>query len=164
MTWLLPLALFLRSVTDAGFAGFRDAAGRDARIFKAELFRRAIRRGLVHGVIASLVGLGIAALASLFTPFDELLEAARWMVVPLAAYASLVLVALGVWATAEADLRTLASVVILGPFTLVRPWVISSAAAVAAWHAPSWPARAAVGVVCGLQLAIEPWLGRAWKT
>ena len=82
---------------------------------------------------------------------------------PLAVYASLVLAALGVWATAEADLRTLASVVILGPFTLVRPWVIVFAACLGAWHAHTWPARGAVIAVCALQLAIEPWLGRNWK-
>jgi hypothetical protein len=161
MSWLVPLALFALCVTDAGFAGFRDAAGRDARIFKAELFRRAIRRGLLHGILAGALGLGIALGATLLVPFDDLLEAARWMLLPLAGYATLVLAALGVWATAEADLRTLASVVVLGPFTLVRPLVIASAAFLGAWHAPSWPARGAVAAVCALQLAIEPWLGRA---
>ena len=38
------LLLWILCLTDAAFAGYRDAAGRDARIFKAELYRRAIRR------------------------------------------------------------------------------------------------------------------------
>jgi hypothetical protein len=160
MRLILPLALFALSVTDAGFAGFRDAAGRDGRIFKTELFRRAIRRGLRYGILASALGLLIALAVN---RFDELLEAARWMMLPLAAYASAVLCALGVWATAEADFRTLASVIILGPFTLIRPWVIAFAALLGALHAHTWPARGAVIAVCALQLAIEPWLGRAWS-
>jgi hypothetical protein len=155
---IVPLAFFALSVTDAAFCGFRDAAGRDARIFKAELFRR----GLLAGLAVCAVGVALAAAVAFAGDYDDLLGAAQAMLPPLAVYASLVLAAMGVWATAEADLRTLASVVILGPFTLVRPGVVIAAAALGAVHAASWPARAAVVIASLLQLVIEPWLGRAW--
>jgi hypothetical protein len=161
---ILPLVFFVLSVTDAAFAGFRDAAGRDAHIFKAELFRRAIRRGLVTGIAVCAIGAALAVAVALVGDYDDLLGAAQAMLPPLAVYASLVLAAMGVWATAEADLRTLASVVVLGPFTLARPWVIAAAAALGAVHAASWPTRAAVVIACALQLSIEPWLGRAWRS
>jgi hypothetical protein len=160
---ILPLAFFALSVTDAAFAGFRDAAGRDARIFKAELFRRAIRRGALLGILVSVIGCGLAAAVAFSGNYNDLLQAAQGMLPPLAVYATLVLVAMGVWATAEADLRTLASVVVLGPFTLVRPWVIIGAGALGLMHASAWPSRAAIVIACALQLAIEPWLGRSWS-
>ncbi len=164
---MIAVALWVLCVTDAAFAGFRDAAGRDARIFKADFYRAAIRRGLMAGLVVSLlVGLGLAVIvASAPDPaarFAELLRCADWLTLVLGSYAAIVLVALGVWAAAEADLRTLASVLVLGPFTLARPWVIVAAAGLAVWAAPStWAAAAVIGA-CALQLAVEPWLGRRW--
>jgi hypothetical protein len=165
----MAFALWVLCVTDAAFAGFRDAAGRDARIFKADFYRAAIRRGLGAGLVVSLlVALGVggvvAAAPDPAARFAELLVCATWLTVVLGSYATVVLLALGVWAAAEADRRTLASVLVLGPFTLVRPWVIIAAAVLAVRAAPSsWAAVAVVGA-CALQLAVEPWLGRRWRT
>jgi hypothetical protein len=78
-----------------------------------------------------------------------------WVLLP---YATLTLVGMGIWAAAEADARTLASVVVLGPFTLIRPWVIAAAAVVGAWKAPGFTAALVTLAACGAQLAIEPWL------
>jgi hypothetical protein len=162
------LLLAILCLTDAAFAGYRDAAGRDARIFKAELYRRAIRRGLRFGfgVAALTVVLATAALAAAPSPyarFAELTTTAWWMLPILAVYATVVLVAMGLWAAAEADVRTLASVTVLGPFTLIRPWVIAAAGALGAWHAPSVPAALVAVGACVLQIGLEPWLGRAWR-
>jgi hypothetical protein len=163
----MAVALWGLCLTDAAFAGFRDAAGRDARIFKADFYRAAIRRGLGAGLVVSLmVSVGLTAMVAIAPDpaarFAELLRCAEWLTLVLGSYAAVVLVALGVWAAAEADLRTLASVVVLGPFTLVRPWVIVAAALVAVRAAPSsWAAAAVIGA-CSLQLAVEPWLGRRW--
>jgi hypothetical protein len=162
------LLLAVLCLTDAAFAGYRDAAGRDARIFKAELYRRAIRRGLCFGfgVAALTVALATAVLAAAPSPparFAELTTTAWWMLPILAVYATVVLVAMGLWAAAEADVRTLASVTVLGPFTLIRPWVIAAAGALGAWHAPSVPAALVAVGACALQIELEPWLGRAWR-
>jgi hypothetical protein len=163
MAAAIPLLLCLLAMTDAAFCGFRAAAGRDARIFKNDYFRRAIRRGLAQGFLTSaLVAAGIAGMLLLSpAPLERLAElssTARSMLWVLFPYATLVLAALGVWLAAEADARTLASVLLLGPFTLIRPWVIVAAAVVGALYAPNLAvALAAVGA-CGLQLTIEPLL------
>jgi hypothetical protein len=49
-------------------------------------------------------------------------ERMLWVFVP---YAVLVLTALVVYLVADYDLRAFATVAILGPFTLIRPWVIA---------------------------------------
>jgi hypothetical protein len=160
MDLLLPLLLGMLSVTDAAFSGFRVAAGRDARIFKADFYRAAVRRGMRRGLLATL-GMGAAiAVACALQPglFDALLTCARAMLWVLLPYATLTLVAMGIWAAAEADARTLASVIILGPFTLLRPWVITAAAIVAVPQAPDLSSALITVAACGVQLAMEPWL------
>ena len=168
MTALVPACLWILAVVDGGFAGFRDAAGRDARIFKQAYYRRAIRRGLRHGLVtasasAALVGLVVGLSPSPSDRIEELTRCGQSVLAVLAAYAILVLLAMGVWAAGEADLRTLASVVILGPFTLIRPYVILAAAAAGAMSAKTALTGATVLIACFLQMAIGPWLGRAWK-
>jgi hypothetical protein len=162
------LLLGILCLTDAAFAGYRDVAGRDARIFKAELQRKAVRRGLRSGLAVGALVFALAAGAVAVAPspaarFAELEVTARAMLPVLAVYATAVLAALGLWAAADADLRTLASVIVLGPFTLVRPWVIVLAGALGAWNAPSVPAAFIAVGACALQLALQPWLARAWR-
>jgi len=163
--WIPFGLLWTLAVVDGGFAGFRAAAGRDGRIFKEAYYRAAIRRGLRYGLaVTALAGAAITVVA-LASPspqarLAELMPGAQVMLAVLGGYATLVLLALGVWATAEADLRTLASVVILGPFTMIRPWVIAGAAAWAAHVAPS-DISAAVALGAGaMQLTLEPLLNR----
>jgi hypothetical protein len=166
---LTPLLLLgVLCLTDAAFCGYRDVAGRDPHIFKAELYRRAIRRGLRFGLgvgaLAALLSAAAVALAP--SPAARLLElatTARCMLPILAVYATVVLAALGLWAAADADVRTLASVTVLGPFTLIRPWVIAAAGVCGAWGAPSLPAALVAIAACALELMVEPWLGRAWR-
>lgn len=160
MNTVLPILLALLSVTDAAFSGFRVAAGRDARIFKADYYRAAIRRGMGRGLLTTaLVGAVIAGACLCFPSlFTELLVCARAMLWVLLPYAMLTLMGMGVWAAAEADERTLASVVVLGPFTLIRPWVIAAAAVVGVWKAPGLTAALVTVAACGAQLALEPWL------
>ena len=50
-SWWWPLVLACLSVLDGGFAGYRDAAGRDGRVFKDQFYRRAVRRGVVRLVL-----------------------------------------------------------------------------------------------------------------
>ncbi len=115
--------LGLLAVLDAGFCGFRDAAGRDRRIDKAPYYRAAVRRGMA-------LGLGLLAIAfvpiALIGTWPDLFHVAGRMVQVYGAYALLVVAALGVYLVLEGDARTLATVAILGPFTLLRPLVIAA--------------------------------------
>lgn len=168
MSALVLLLLAGLAVTDAGFAGYRDAAGRDGRIFKAEYYRAAVRRGLWLGLQVFAFGavVGLALTLPFGTPARELQVLAQAFWGPLlvgGAYATLVLAALGLWAVGEADLRSLASVVVLGPFTLLRPWVIVAMAVVGAWTAAEARHALAVALPCAAQLTVGWWLGRGWR-
>jgi hypothetical protein len=45
----------------------------------------------------------------------------------------------------------------------MRPWVIAAAGALGAWHAPSAAAALVAVGASALEIAVEPWLGRAWR-
>ena len=131
---MIPALLASLAILDAAFAGFRAAAGRDARIFKRAYYRRALLLGAGAGaclVVALAVATGIAlfgarAPGALYA--DLLVIGARMLQVFLG-YALLVLAALALYATARMELRILATVSILGPFTLLRPAVVVAATA-----------------------------------
>ena len=163
------LLLATLALVDAGFSGFRDAAGRNPRIRKQGYFRRAVRRGLRCGVVscAAVVVLVMALVARAPAPADAfvtLSQTAESLVWSFGVYATLVLLALGVWLAAEPDLRALASVIILGPFTLIRPWWIAMTCLWAAASAASVEAAIAALGAAVAQLAIEPWLERGWRS
>lgn len=164
-----PSVLATLALVDAGFSGFRDAAGRNPRIRKEGYYRRAVRRGLWAGAlgcvaVASLVVVLVARAPMPAETFAALSSAAEALVWSLGVFATAVLLALGVWLAAEPDLRALASVIILGPFTLIRPWWIAvSCVWAAASTASAEVAVAALGAAAA-QLAIEPWLARGWRS
>jgi hypothetical protein len=130
-----PVLLSLLAITDAAFAGFRASAGRNARIFKRDYYARSMLRGALCGIVlvallGALTWLSIAISPNAAHLYAELLavgERMLWIFVP---YAGLVLTALVVYAVSDYDLRALATVAILGPFTLIRPWVIALGATV----------------------------------
>ena len=163
--WIPFVLLWTLAVVDGGFAGFRSAAGRSGHIFKDAYYRAAIRRGLKYGMGTTLV-IGAAAAVIVFvapSPSSRLLElaiAARALLWILGTYATLVLLAVGVWSVAEVDLRTFASVIILGPLTLIRPWAILAAGAWAAHLAPSAVVSLLAVAAVVLQLCVEPLLDR----
>lgn len=121
---IAALLLGSLAVVDAGFCGFRDAAGRDRRIEKRPYYLRAVRRGMALGA-AMLLPFGAAiALVADGVLWPDLLSVAARMVLVYGAYATVVVSALALYKVASGDLRTLATVAVLGPFTLIRPLVI----------------------------------------
>ena len=113
---------------DAGFIGFRDAAGREGRIFKWQgYYQRAVLRGVTAGLLA-LGGVGAVAAVALFLGPVNTLEtweqALQPMLAVYSAYTLAVLSALSLWLVPLVEFRTLASVLVLGPFTLIRPLVV----------------------------------------
>jgi hypothetical protein len=136
-----PILLALLAVVDGAFAGFRAAAGRNARIFKRRYYTDSLLWGALAGVVLVAL-LGALTLVLLMTSADaarqyaELLavgERMLWVFVP---YAVLVLTALVVYLAFDYDLRAFATVAILGPFTLIRPWVIALGSLVGLCAAP----------------------------
>lgn len=116
-------------VVDALFCGFRDSAGRNPRIKKQEYFTAAVRRGALAGVVVvavfALLALGMT-LTNVAT-WGEFGTAAEKLLPPLGLYAGLVLVAMGGWAFGTLDVKAFSTVAILGPFTMLRPWLIAAA-------------------------------------
>jgi hypothetical protein len=161
---LPPLLLAVLAIVDAGFSGYRSVQGANPRIRKEAYHRRAIRRGLQVGVLACVGTAALLAALFLGSPsaaaWNDLLERATVLIWSFGTYATLVLLGIGLWFVAEADLRTLASVVILGPFTLIRPlWILATCLG-AAVGATTWLGAVAPLLAAGTQLAIEPWLAR----
>lgn len=113
--------------------------------------------------VALLAGVLVARAPAPAETFVALSETAEVLVWSFGSYATLVLLALGAWLAAEPDVRTLASVVILGPFTLIRPWWIAATCLWAAASAPSIEGTIAAIGAAAAQLAIEPWLAREWR-
>jgi len=130
-----PSLLALLAIVDAAFAGFRAGAGRNARIFKRAYYARSMLIGTLFGVmlVTVLGGVTLLLLAASADPAQQYAELVAvgsrmlWVFVP---YAVLVLSALALYLFSDHDLRAFATVAILGPFTLLRPWVIAMGAAV----------------------------------
>lgn len=165
---MIAALLVAMAVLDAALCGFRDAAGRNPRIEKRAYYRRAILRGARAGAAAVVLLGALTGAALLASPdpgalYADLVAAGARMVVVYGAYATLVGVALLIYALPVPDLRILATVSILGPFTMMRPWVI---AAGALWGAATAarPAAACLALLSAAVIAsIERLLGRAWR-
>lgn len=168
MTIALCAWLVLLSLLDAAFAGYRDAAGRNGRIFKDEFFRHGIRRGLRAGWVAVMVCAVWVGLAAAFSDDTarlaaELTAGASAMAAVLSGYAVLVLVAVALWFIAEANVRAVSSIILLGPLTLIRPFLVLLAGVIGAASTHSLLAGAVLLACCCTQLCTEPFLGRGWK-
>jgi len=130
-----PALLALLAITDAAFAGFRAAAGRNARIFKRGYYARNMLLGTLAGVLLVAVLGALTALLLVLSPdaarrYAELLAIGNRMLWVFVPYAGLVLGALALYLFSNHDLRAFATVAILGPFTLLRSWVIATGALV----------------------------------
>jgi hypothetical protein len=165
---LVQLALLVLALTDAGFCGYRDAAGRNPLVRKAGFYRHALRRGLRFGFANAGLATALLVVLLLASSHPGMLWAdcaaagtnLLFVVVP---YATIVLVALGAWTAAEQDVRTLASVALLGPLSLLRPVVIVGGAVVAIASRPTAPVATLAVATALLQLSTGPLLARTWR-
>jgi len=162
---LLGVLVFI----DGTLCGFRAAAGRNPRIFLWGYYGASMRRGAVFSVatIGVFLGAGLLLRALGGDPaWSSLVEAAGRLVLVYGVFATLVLGALGLYLMGSFDFGVLASVLVLGPFTLVRPLVILGGAV---WVASSAPLPAAVMTGCAalvmarferlLEVGRPPWRG-----
>jgi len=164
---VIPALLALLAVLDAAFAAFRAAAGRDARIYKRAYYRRALALGAGSGaaLVAVLAALTLAALHASGRPgalYAELLGIGARMLEVFSIYVLLVLAALALYATAKIELRILATVSVLGPFTLLRPLVVVAATAWGLGAGGSAPAVALTLASSGAVLVVGRLLDRRY--
>lgn len=129
--WLLAVLVMV----DGTLCGFRAAAGRNPRIRLRDYYAASMRRGALVSVFVVLAFLGVALAMRSHSPeaWSALLVGAHAMVVVYGVFATLVLSALALYLVGSFDFAVLASVLVLGPFTLIRPIVIIGGAVFAAW-------------------------------
>jgi hypothetical protein len=113
---------------DAAFTGYRAAAGRNALIDKRDYYRRAMLRGALYGQLAvAITGIVMLGLV-LLSPepaalLRELEQAGLRMLIVYVPYAAVIFLAFALRAVPSVDIRSITSVLIFGPFTLIRPVV-----------------------------------------
>jgi hypothetical protein len=160
---VIPLTLVLLALVDGALLGFRAAAGRSGALDKGAYYRRAVALGAAYagavaaGGVALALALSAAGGASVWA---ALVTAGRAAAAVYAAFAAVVLAALAVWAVPITEVRTIASVTVLGPGTLLRPWVVLAGLAWAVAMVPRWEvATLALYAAVGM-LPLEAWITR----
>ncbi|MFE1285866.1 hypothetical protein [Streptomyces sp. NPDC058751] len=165
MTPAVPLVLL--GLVDAAFSGFRAHAGSDARIRRRRATTRAALRGLAVGALLLLVPTLTAALLLLTArdrarTYDTLTAGGIGYLLPLTVYALAVLLLLAAYFTLPFRAGTLATVVGLGPLTLLRPLAVAAACLGAVLNGGGGPALL-VGATAGAAvLCVEPAVHRRW--
>ena len=140
-------------VLDCALVGYRASMGRNPRVRRGPWHRRFILRGALVGV--GLVGLVLGVVVALDLPVEA---PGRAMLPWFGGYAAAVNLAMLLWFTRSLDVRVLASVLVLGPFTLLRPFVIL-AGLYAGWREVGTATAGALALGLGLvALGLEGWM------
>lgn len=159
---LASLALF-----DATLAGTRAALGRDGRIDKRSYVLRALARAVAWSaaVVAAVATATAATVATAPDPsatWRELVEAGRVCLCVFGAFAAVTLCALVVLLSPLRDHRVLASMVVFGPLTMLRPVVVVVGLGFAASRSPDARVWLVAMLGAGVLLGFERWMGRAY--
>lgn len=152
------VTLVLLGLLDAAFSGFRSAQGRSGLVDHSVEDRDGMLRGAVlfallacPAIVVLCLDLGIRGQG-----VDAYATAASVFLLVITPFAVVVLLALAAYGVLRWELRYLASAMILGPCTFVRPYVVAAAAVVAVAQAgEAGIALAAVLAVVAV-LAVEP--------
>jgi hypothetical protein len=156
--------LFALAILDGAFAGFRSSVGRTGLINHRQADRQAARRGAWLGclLLAPAITLCTCDILIHRARITGYTQAGEAMLAVYAPYALIVVGALTCYAVLGWRQRYLASAVILGPLTLLRPAVavLGVVAAAAAGRDLVVTACAALSVIA--VLAVEPIADRRW--
>jgi hypothetical protein len=160
MAVLVPAVLVLLALIDAGFAGFRAATGRNARIRKRSYYLLVAYRGFGGGAVGlglvalvAAVGLGSSADAG---AHNELVRAGTRMLWALAPFVALVVVSLLAYWVLPMRASTFVILVGLGPFTLVRPVVVLGVTVWSVLGSVDWLVWVVATAAAVSVLAVEP--------
>lgn len=162
MTFLL---LWLLATVDSAFIGYRDAAGRSALIEKRDYYRRAMIRGALFGQVAvAIVGVVVIVMlvlspqpALLLASFETVAARMLTIYVP---YALILIITFSIRAIRSVDVRSITSVLVFGPFTLLRPFVVLAGAAWSVLAAPTAHVLILIVLIVSLMLGMEYYLHR----
>ncbi|NHA68210.1 oxidoreductase [Phycicoccus flavus] len=158
-------ALLALGLLDGALAGFRSSLGRTGAVDHRARDRVAARRGL--GLMAALL-LPVAVLAAghALAPGDwpaaAYVRAGTGLLAVYLPYAAVVLAALAAYVVLGWRWGYLASALILGPFTLVRPLVATAGVLLGAVRAGDAVVVAGCLLALAAVLAVEPLSGRLW--
>ncbi len=142
------------AVVDGAFAGFRAAAGRSGLLDKRTWYREAMARGAAYGAFAALA---MAALLVALAPADAEVAARRALAVYLP-YAAVLALAGIARRVEHVDVRSIASLLVFGPFTLLRPLVLIAgilAAAIPGSRAVALLGVAAILLMNAVEIALD---------
>ena len=165
----VALLLAVLALFDCALAGFRAAAGRQGMIDKRAYFRGAIVSGLLGGVaiVACNAALTAVLVKTAHAPqatWSQLVDAGTTCIWFFGALATATLAAMALWFSPTAEVQLLATVIVLGPFTLIRPLVIAAGLAVAAVQT----GEVRVGIIAAVagvtMLGFEHVLGRRYAS
>jgi hypothetical protein len=150
---------------DGALAGFRSSLGRSGLVDHRARDRLAARRGLrlmavLLAPVAVLAG-GHVLLPGPW-PADAYVRAGSGMLTVYVPYALVTLAALAAYVVLTWRWAYLASALILGPFTLVRPLVATAGVVVAVVRAGDPVVALGCLLALGAVLAVEPLSGRLW--
>lgn len=160
---MTPWLLYVLAVTDWAFAGYRHAAGRDGRIEKGAYYRRAVAVAVLlgHAPIAMVAG-AVLILCAAGAEWSAFVAAGTAMVWVYGVYAAIVLLAFVPYLFGHLEIRTLATVSVFGPLTLLRPAVIVAGAVLATWTVREVSVAVAAALAVACHLLAEPPLARMY--
>jgi hypothetical protein len=161
---MIPFLLWMLATIDAAFAGYRAAAGRSALIDKRAYYRRAMLTGALYGQVAVAIAGLFTAVLTFLSPeparlMTELEQAGRRMLIVYLPFALIIFLAFAVRAFPSVDIRSITSVLIFGPFTLIRPAVAVAGVLWAVSDAPRLSTVLLGLLILTLMLGLERFLG-----
>lgn len=164
MIVLVVAVLVGLGLLDGAFSGFRASLGRTGLVDHSATDRE----GAAYGVrlVAILALPALLAFAGDLTageqPASSYAEAGGTFLVLLAPYAVLVILALVGYAVTGWRRKYLASALILGPFTLFRPYYVTAAALVAVLRVSDPTVTATATLATAAVLLVEPVANRRY--
>lgn len=166
MTVLVATALGVLGLLDGAFSGFRASLGRTGLVDHRTSDRAGLRRGAA--LVALLTTPAIFAFALDVTMLGQrtsaYVDAGLVFLAVISPYAAIVLVALTAYGALGWKQKYLASALILGPFTLARPYVAIGASVLAVLSLRDTSVGVAAGLAVAGVLLVEPVSNRRWQS
>jgi hypothetical protein len=157
-------ALLALALLDGAFAAFRSSVGRTGLVEHRASDRRANLRGLVLVSVLLVPAVSVASISvsADHGTSDAYRRGGLAMLAVYGPYATLVLAALLAYAVLGWRQRYIATAVVLGPFTLLRPVVAVAGAAAAAGVGRDVSVAVCAVLAVLAVLACEPLADRLW--